>query len=102
LELTAPLSALYGQIGGREEMEREEARTAFAEVRTAGGEPIPGETGPAYVRIAPSVQPGAEAPLGWALSPSTVRDMRAQLTTGSNAAEIARLRELLGGLTCPS
>ncbi len=83
-------------------MEREEARTAFAEVRTAGGEPVPGEDGPAYVRIAPSVQPGVEAPLGWALSPSTVRDMRAQLTTGTNAAEIDRLRELLSGLTCPS
>ncbi|MCO1658276.1 hypothetical protein [Pseudonocardia humida] len=102
VELTAPLSALFGQIGGREEMEREEARTAFAEVRTAGGEPVPGGSGPSYVRIAPSVQPGAEAPLGWALSPSTVRDMRAQLTTGTNAAEIDRLRGLLDGLTCPS
>ncbi|WP_214402271.1 hypothetical protein [Pseudonocardia lacus] len=102
VEVTAPLSALYGQIGGREAMEREEARTAFAEVRTAGGDPVPGQSGSAYVRIAPSVQPGAEAPLGWALSPSTVRDMRAQLTTGTNAAQISRLRGLLDGLRCPS
>jgi hypothetical protein len=101
VEITAPLQALFGQIGGREAMEREEARTAFAQVRTAGGAELPGVTGPAYVRIAPAVQPGAEAPLGWALSPSTVRDMRAQLTAGSNAEEITRLRGLLNGLSCP-
>jgi hypothetical protein len=47
------------------------------------------------------VQPGAAAPLGWTLSPATVRDMRDQLTAGTNTAAVDRVHQLLNGpLTC--
>jgi hypothetical protein len=98
-ELVAPGEALLSQLGGRESAAREEARASFATARTASGRPASPD--PAYVRIAPSVQPGVEAPLGWTLSPSTVRDMREQLFSGTNAAAVDRVRRLLsGGLTC--
>jgi hypothetical protein len=98
-ELVAPGEALLSQLGGRESAARDEARSSFAAARTAAGRSA--APGSAYVRIAPAVQPGAAAPLGWTLSPATVRDMRDQLTAGSNAAALDRVRQLLsGGLAC--
>ena len=63
LELLGPGQALVNRFGGQESAERAAARQEFGAVRTAGGRTLSEE--PAWFRIAPSIQPGIEPPLGW-------------------------------------
>jgi hypothetical protein len=93
LELLGPGQALVNRFGGQESAERAAARQEFGAVRTAGGQTLIDE--PAWFRIAPSIQPGVEPPLGWTLAPATVADMRMQMLSGNNKRNLVRLRQLL-------
>jgi hypothetical protein len=93
LELIAPGSALLSRFGGQEASERSEARQEFATVRTAGGRTIVADR--SWFRIAPSVQPGIQPPLGWTLAPDTVADMRRQMLSEGNRQSMVQLRQLL-------
>jgi hypothetical protein len=101
-ELIAPGQALMNQFNGQEAGERAEARQAFPTLRTAQGRPV-GDGAVAWFRIAPSVQPGIEPPLGWTLAPDTVADMRQQMLSPSNRRSLDSLRQLLAAPPrCPS
>jgi hypothetical protein len=99
LELLAPGQALLSNFGNREAAERAEAEDQFSSLRTASGhsylqdDNLRARIG--YFRIAPAVQPGAEPPLGWTLSASTVEQMRHQLLSSANKYAIQRLRDLI-------
>jgi hypothetical protein len=104
-ELTAPVGATLGQLSSREAYSRSGAATAFGRMTSAGGRQVNVGGGPAdsgWIRIVLFGQPGPEPPLGWALAPETVMDMRSQLRAAPNKKAIEQLRELLtpGRLTC--
>jgi hypothetical protein len=100
-ELIGPGQALLNRVSGQEAAERAEARQEFAAIRTADGQLLDNES--AWFRIAPSVQPGTEPPLGWTLAPATVTDMRQQMLSGNNGRSLLRLRQLLAAPPrCPT
>jgi hypothetical protein len=104
-ELTAPINATLDQVSSRDRYARSGAASTFGRPTSAAGQRVTagGSTaaGASWFRVSLFGQPGPEPPLGWALAPETVDDMRSQLRATSNASQIGELRRLLdGGLSC--
>jgi hypothetical protein len=54
-----------------------------------------------YARITTRTHPGVEAPLGWSLSRASIEDLRLQLQTAENTAELTEVfRWFNGTLEC--
>jgi hypothetical protein len=107
-QLLAPPKTLYAASGlnGRAENARQAAALLFSHpfmVRRASGATAArlatGDLNSRYVHLYPKAHPGTEAPLGWALSKTAMRDLRAQLE-GENRTQIDTVRSWLTGLRC--
>lgn len=102
-ESQVPLQTVLGTRGAQEASARQSLAVAaslpFAEDRVVVGR------GDAvvnrYARVLPRAHPGTRAPLGWALSEASQRDLKDELRSRDNLAAMRRVRRWLrGGLRC--
>ena len=104
-ESSVPLQALGGSRNAREANARQAAAIAFGEQAFGNvvDASVAGTTLP-FDRVAhlyPREHPGSKAPLGWTLSRTSMEDLRRQLESPANTAEIGKVREWFSpGLTC--
>jgi hypothetical protein len=98
-ELLAPLTGSANVAGGRADAERQRlANLAVSELSRVGcAARLPVPPLPTYLHIYPQSHPGVQAPLGWALSEFSERDLEEQLFNKRNVEQVRFAKLWLSG-----